>query len=398
MNPTSLAPPTADRNVAERVARLVLHHAAEAGDSLLCRLVESFGAQVVAEALRSGTGPDLLPPSDEETAADRVSLISRTRTLRIRCERANPDADIAVGAAAKAHYCIPGDSDWPDQLSDLGDTVPLGLWLSGNADLRPTANRCVAIVGARSATDYGMHIAAEIAVGLAERNWIVVSGAAKGIDGAAHRGALAGRGLTAAVLACGIDQVYPLGHHALLSAIASEGIIVSELPPGTTVSRYRFLDRNRLIAALGRGTVVVEAAARSGSLVTARLADEIGRPVLAVPGPVTSELSAGTHQLIRDGGALLVTRAEEVVEHLGELGTDIAPPVRGATRPRDVLDPIASRVLEALPPQGRGSSDVLEAAIEAGVEPREAHAALGRLAATGWVDRDGSGWFARRRS
>jgi len=202
------------------------------------------------------------------------------------------------------------------------------------------------------------------------------------------------------VLACGINLVYPLGHEALIGAIAADGLVVSELPPGTSVSRFRFLDRNRLIAALSRGTVVVEAAARSGSLVTARLADELGRPVLAVPGPVTSEASEGTHQLIRDG-ALLVTRAVEVIEHLGDLGADLADPTSSARtssrRPRDALDPVAARVLDALPREGRGALDTVEAALAAGLEPRAVHAALGRLSVSGWVQRDERGWFANRR-
>jgi DNA processing protein len=387
-------PPPRD---ADRRALLVLHHAAEAGDPLISRLVRACGPQTVAAAVLAGSAHELLSAHDESVAAARASLLSRSHTLRTRCYRADPDADLATAAKSGARYVIPGDPDWPDAVDDLGDTAPLGLWIVGPADLRTTAARTVSIVGARSATGYGMHIAGEIAVGLAERGWLVVSGAARGIDGAAHRGALAGRGSTAAVLACGIDLVYPLGHEALLSAIAAEGVVVSELPPGTHVSRFRFLDRNRLIAALGRGTVVVEAAARSGSLVTARLADELSRPVLAVPGPVTSESSEGTHQLIRDG-ALLVTRAAEIVEHLGEFGADLAEPARpdAHRRPRDGLDPTAARVLDALPRAGRGELDTVEAALSAGLDPRTAHAALGRLAASGWADRNERGWFATR--
>ena len=290
------------------------------------------------------------------------------------------------------------EPQWPTALDDLGDTAPLGMWFLGTADLVAAARRAVSIVGARIATGYGIHVAGELAAGLAERGWAVVSGAARGIDGAAHRGALAARGMTVAALACGIDLVYPAGHEALIGAIASDGLVLSELPPGTSVSRFRFLDRNRVIAALGLGTLVVEAAARSGSLVTARLADELGRPVLAVPGPVTSEASEGTHQLIRDG-ALLVTRAAEVVEHLGEFGADLAEPAATARtssrRPRDSLDPIAARVLDALPIAGRGTLDTVEAALAAGLEPRVVHAALGRLTAAGWVDREERGWCAR---
>ena len=406
--PGNLVPePPADPAADERRARLVLHHAADAGDPLICRLVRRFGASLVAEALVAGNAPDLYHP--HESSADINSLISRSHTLQVRCSRADPDADLAAAAAVGARYLVPADEGWPEQLADLGDTAPLGLWMIGPAELSAQRVRSVAVVGARNATGYGMHIAGELAVGLAERGWTVVSGAARGIDGAAHRGALAARGPTVAVLACGVDLVYPLGHEALLSAIATDGAVVSELPPGTTVSRYRFLDRNRLIAGLAHGTVVVEAAARSGSLVTARLADEIGRPVLAVPGPVTSEASQGTHQLIRDG-ALLVTRAAEIIEHLGDFGSDLAEPEPGswpepgtngapappAKRPHDDLDPVAARLLDVLPLAGKGALDASEAALAAGIDSRTALAALGRLSIRGLVDRGEHGWFAQR--
>ena len=387
-----------DPTAADRRARLVLHHASEPGDALLCRLIARFGAPTVASAILSGSAADLLPADEEESASDRAALIGRANTLQTRCYRADPDADLAVAAKTGARYVIPADEDWPTALNDLGDAAPLGMWFLGSADLVAASKRGVSIVGARIATGYGMHVAGELAAGLAERGWAVISGAARGIDGAAHRGALAARGVTVAALACGIDLVYPAGHEALIGAIASDGLVLSELPPGTSVSRFRFLDRNRVIAALGLGTVVVEAAARSGSLVTARLADGLGRPVLAIPGPVTSEASEGTHQLIRDG-ALLITHAAEVIEHLGDLGADLADPSTAARtssrRPRDSLDPVAARVLDALPVAGRGTLDTVEAALAAGLEPRAVRAALGRLTAAGWVDRDERGWCAR---
>jgi DNA processing protein len=387
-----------DPTAADRRARLVLHHASEPGDALLCRLVTRFGAPTVASAILAGSAADLLSPRDEESAGDLAALVARAHTLQTRCYRADPDADLETGEKSGARYVIPADPEWPTALADLGDSAPLGLWFLGSADLVAASKRGVSIVGARIATGYGLHVAGELAAGLAERGWAVVSGAARGIDGAAHRGALAARGVTVAALACGIDLVYPRGHEALIGAIASEGLVVSELPPGTSVSRFRFLDRNRVIAALGLGTVVVEAAARSGSLVTARLADGLGRPILAVPGPITSEASEGTHQLIRDG-ALLVTSAAEVIEQLGDLGADLADPA-GTTRtrtrrPRDSLGVIEARVLDALPIAGRGTLDTVEAALAAGLEPRTVHAALVRLSSAGWVDRDERGWCAR---
>jgi DNA processing protein len=156
-------------------------------------------------------------------------------------------------------------------------------------------------------------MATQIADGLAGKRCTVISGGGYGIDAAAHTSALAAEGVTVAVLACGPDQVYPSGHQDLLKAIGRNGVIVSEYPPGQRPSRRRFLARNRLIAALSAGTVVVEAAVRSGTMVTARHAQQLERPVMAVPGPVTSVQSSGCHQLIRDGVATCVTSAGEVI-------------------------------------------------------------------------------------
>jgi DNA processing protein len=204
------------------------------------------------------------------------------------------------------------------------------------------------VVGARACTSYGEHVAAELGAGLGERGWTVVSGAAFGIDVAAHRGALAGNGGTVAVLACGVDIVYPSAHGRLLRAVRAAGAVVSELPPGARPTKSRFLARNRLIAGLARGTVVVEAAMRSGARNTAGHADDLSRPVMAVPGPVTSPMSAGCHELMRLG-ASLVTDTADVVALVGALGDDAAPERRGEARPHDGLDEAALRVLDALP-------------------------------------------------
>jgi DNA processing protein len=159
-------------------------------------------------------------------------------------------------------------------------------------------------------------VAAGIAAAVAARGWTVVSGAAYGVDGAAHRGALVAGGITIAMLACGIDRAYPTGHADLIAAIGQAGVIVSEQPPGRPVSRTRFLDRNRVIAALSVGTVVVEAGRSSGSMHAARDAAELGRPLMAVPGPVTSSASGGCHLLIQRGDAVLVTCGADVIETL----------------------------------------------------------------------------------
>ena len=196
----------------------------------------------------------------------------------------------------------------------------------------------MAVVGSRSATTYGADVAGDIAATLARETWTVVSGAAFGIDQAAHRGALVNRGPTVAVLACGADRAYPSAHRNLIDYVADVGLVVSEAPPGCAPTRIRFLARNRLIAALSRGVVVVEAAVRSGALNTASWAVGLGRTVMGVPGPVTSAPSAGVHQLIRARDALLVTSGEEVLEAVAPMGTFTLVEPREAERPRDRLD------------------------------------------------------------
>ena len=249
---------------------------------------------------------------------------------RVRlAELPTPDEVIAFRGSGIRLIC-PGDPEWPEQLADLGDEQPYALWLRGTADLRFNCLRSVAIVGSRAATAYGSYVAAEFAASVAARGWAVVSGGAFGIDASAHRGALGADGVTVAVLACGVDVPYPGGHAELLDAIAAQGVIVSEWPPGRTVSRLRFLVRNRVIAALATGTLVVEAGQRSGALNTARHARDLGRRLMAVPGPVTSDLSAGCHHIIRDWQGTLVTSAAEVIEHLSPVeATASAEPCRG---------------------------------------------------------------------
>ena len=249
------------------------------------------------------------------------------------------------------------------------------------------SDRAVAVVGARAATTYGVHVAQELGAGLAAAGVTVVSGAAIGIDGAAHRGALGVDGPTVAVLACGIDRAYPAAHAALLERIAATGLVVSEYPPGSVPARHRFLVRNRLIAALGGGTVVVEAALRSGAQRTAADTEALGRLVMAVPGAVTSGPSAGCHQLIRDG-ALLVTGADDVLEAVGRLGMDLAPRREEPGRRTDGLGPAAALVHDALP--ARGARDTRWLARESGVPPDAIRAALAELERRGLArSRDG---------
>ena len=234
----------------------------------------------------------------------------KARGLRLRGDAHRPRRGPRRRHRTRRPVRLPGDEEWPGQLDDLGDSRPIGLWVRGTANLRLWALRSVAVVGARACTEYGAHLATTLGAALAERGWTVASGAAYGVDGAAHRGALAADGPTLAVLASGVDHAYPRGHTELLARIAEQGLLVAELPPGAHPTRSRFIQRNRVIAALTRGTVVVEAELRSGSLVTARRALALGRYTMGVPGPVTSGLSAGVHQLLRSEG-VLVTDADE---------------------------------------------------------------------------------------
>ncbi|AIS00787.1 DNA-processing protein DprA [Streptomyces glaucescens] len=367
---------------ADLLARVFLTRVVEPGDEIAGRWVRDLGAEEVARRLRGPGGP--LPGVSGR----------RWDGMRARALRAEPERDLDVARAAGVRFLSPGDGEWPRQLDDLGHARPLGLWVRGRASLRMWALRSVAVVGARACTEYGAHMAAELAAGLAERGWVVVSGGAYGVDGAAHRGALGAGGATVAVLACGVDRPYPPGHTELITRIAAQGLVVGELPPGDHPTPSRFVLRNRVIAALTRGTVVVEAAHRSGSLVTARAAQRLGRHTMGVPGPATSGLSAGVHELLR-GEAVLVTDAAEVVELVGGIG-ELAPDRRGPVLPRDLLAPDARRVLDALP--GRGAARPADIAGGAQTTEDDAVARLYELRALGYVERHGDGWKLTRQA
>ncbi len=308
-----------------------------------------------------------------------------------RLENLDPRRELHVLDRHGGVLLTPDDARWPGGLGDLGPAAPFALWVRGRDDLAGMAARSVAVVGARATTSYGEHVAARMASGLVDRGFAVVSGGAYGIDAAAHRGAVAAGGPTVALLAGGVDRFYPQGNHDLLRRVAEDGgAVVSEVPPGSAPFRQRFLARNRLIAAMSRATVVVEAAWRSGALSTARRAAELLRPVGAVPGPVTSMASGGCHLLLRDGLATCVTDAGEVAELAGDLGADAAPEPVSAHRPVDGLDEVGRRLWDALPLRSPASVEAV--ARTAGLGPREALAGLGGLALEGLaVQRDG-GW------
>ncbi|MFW7414018.1 DNA-processing protein DprA [Demequina sp. SO4-18] len=367
---------------------------AEPADAAAGWLVDTLGAQAAREWV-------------DVAAADVVEA-----TIMLAGTAAPPTIDAAVRASERwvrrregadpsrlrerAEHCgarvvTRGDGDWPDCLDALGTQAPFALWARGTASVGALFERSVAIVGARSSTTYGDHVAGTIAAHAADRGWSVVSGGAYGIDAAAHRGALAAGGQTLAVMAGGVDRLYPAGNEDLLTRVLDQGAVLSEVPPGWAPHRSRFLTRNRLIACAS-ATVVVEAAHRSGALSTANRAAEMARPVGAVPGPVTSATSAGCHALIRDGAAVLVTGGQDVLELAGplELGDAEVDSERAGSGGGPEFDrPEDRAVFDAL---GHRAKDVEALAGTSGLTMGEARAALGRLELAGTVRREGHRW------
>ena len=378
-----------------RRARAWLSRAVEPGTIDFWRYVQDVGPVDAVRRTRAGQAPE------------------RIRSLvGARADQDATLADLARAERCGARLVVPEDDEWPalplhaltvamaaepvDSKSQSDRTKapvpPLALWVRGPARLDELADRSVAIVGSRASTAYGEHVAGEFGHQLGERGWTVVSGGAFGIDAAAHRGALAAEGPTLAVLACGVDRPYPAAHGALFHRIAETGLLVSEWPPGCAPLRHRFLVRNRLIAALTQGTVVVEAAARSGAQATARRAQDLGRQVMVVPGPVTSAMSVGCHELLRDEalGAVLVGSAAHVIEAVGRIGDDLAPPLEGPTSPRDRLSDLASRVLDACPVRTGASPERLAAV--AGCDVLDVLRVLPALELAELVEWTGTGW------
>ncbi|WP_027499300.1 DNA-processing protein DprA [Rhodococcus sp. UNC363MFTsu5.1] len=369
---------------ARRAAWAYLSQVAAGPCAPLVELVEAVGPEEAARAVRGAALPEAL----------------RTRT-QARRHIDSADRDLDMIGRLGGRLLTPDDEDWPawrllafdglDSRRERESAPPLALWVLGERPLTELTERAVAVVGTRAASGYGEHVTGQFVDDLAGRGWTVVSGGAYGIDGAAHRAALAAGGATVAVLACGVDRAYPAGHARLLREIAREGAVVSEYAPGTTPARHRFLARNRLVAALADAVLVVEAGARSGARNTATWATRLGRPVLAVPGPVTSASSVGCHRMIREGEALLAARAADVVEAAGPVG--VSSDDSGPVRPLDGLSAKAALVYEALP--ASGSVGVPELSESSGVPIESVRGALPVLELAGLVGSDGTGWFRR---
>jgi DNA processing protein len=347
----------------------------------LALLVNRVGPVEAAERVRRGQVDD--------------SLAHHTRARREIDQVAD---DLELLARRGGRLVTPDDDEWPTlALAAFGGTAvtakpqgrpPLVLWALGPARLDETVQRAAAVVGTRAATRYGEHIAGDLAAGLAEQDVVVVSGGAYGVDGAAHRAALAVDGVTVAVLAGGIDIPYPAGHSGLLHRIAGSGLLITEYPPGLRPARHRFLTRNRLVAAFAGAVVVVEAGLRSGAANTAAWARALGRVVGAVPGPVTSSASTGCHALLRTG-AEVITRAEDIVELVGSIG-ELAPEQARPVTALDGLNDDERQVYEALP--GRESASVDQIAVAAALEPARILGPLAMLEVAGLAERHDGRW------
>lgn len=334
----------------EKLARLAWSRLSDPADLVAGTLRHHLG---VRDSLAVVLGEQRIPRALRESIpAGGRELMASLERWRVRLPMVEPRRDIEAIEAAGGAVLVPGDRDWPERIEDLGAGVPPCLWVRGTAGLADLTAQSVAMVGSRASTRYGEMVTADLTQGLCEAGVRVLSGAAFGIDAAAHRAAIAADVPTIAVLACGADRVYPAAHGPLLDRIADDGLIVSESPPGAVPTRWRFLERNRLIAAMSQVSVIVEAAWRSGALNTARHARELGRDVGAVPGPVTSAASAGCHRLIREFNATCVTDAAEIVELLQPVGTIFPQPPKVRSRVQDGMDELEQKVWEALPVSG----------------------------------------------
>ncbi|MDO5744335.1 MAG: DNA-processing protein DprA [Micrococcaceae bacterium] len=403
-------------------ARAGLTHIIEPNDLTGAALVQIAGAVEAYRLIREHVGK--APASEQQQVAELLDAHGADRAAlrldaglerwRPRAQHTDPKADLLCMKHLDGGIMVPGNPNWPRGFEALGLSAPLALWFRGLGDqgILRDPGRLVAIVGSRDATEYGRTITAELVSGLRTRGICIVSGGAYGIDAQAHQSALAEEapkdadtagGLlpaTIAVMAGGLNRLYPAGNDDLLKRVHRSGLLIAEVAPGATPSRWRFLQRNRLIAALCSVTVVSEARWRSGALSTARHAAEMGREVGAVPGSVFSANSAGCHRLIREGAATLVTDAAEVVEMLDLPLVDVSRPAEsrfnkdtGFPSDHDGLAVQDLLLLDALPLRSPKSVDQLTAV--AGLGIGSVLGGLSRLAAAGLAEQSKNGWIRR---
>lgn len=370
------------------LARVVWSRLAEPGDAVAGEVIASLGALPALDLLAAGKGARAFDQALRAAGIAPSELTTKQLGVAIkrwlpRLDRAATLQDLKVASDTGMTALTPSSQHWPAGLGGLGTHAPHMLWVRGAPQALTSAS--LAVVGARACTGYGSHVTSELTSEACSAGFTIISGAAYGVDAVAHRTALAVGSPTIAVLAGGSDRPYPASHDQLIERITTQGAVCSELVPGSAPTRWRFLQRNRLIAALSQAVLVTEAGVRSGTLNTAAHGSELGRPLGAVPGPITSAASAGCHRLIREYGASLITNGADLLELLGvseEQALFDMPHGDGTDTPARPPS-MHLRLLDALPL--RGGRSLTEAAGLAGVSPQEASGALAELELLGYV-------------
>ena len=371
-------------------------------DTQLSEFLNSVGAPAEGESALFSSANGYYTPGEHQMSRDKFGKALATRRLRWnrRMER-TLNAEAHMAATCGAWLVTPADPLWPPQLNDLGPARPYGLWCRGDSRhlLNLASAPSVALVGSRDPSIYGTEATTHLAAELARRGYTVISGGAMGIDIAAHRAALTQQGSdlpTIAFMAGGLDRLYPAQNSDALNMIVDRGLIMSEVSVGNTPTRWRFLERNRLIAALARHTIVVEARWRSGALNTARHAMEIGRTLWAVPGQINSPNSVGTNRLLRDGLAQTLTQAADILEYDAaagfELGTEHESEwdQAASSSALDELTERQGRVWDDLSPRSYRGVDEIAAAL--GLSARDVMADLFHLGRCGLAESSGTSW------
>jgi len=379
-------------SIGESFARSVWSLITEPGDSFASALISTLGAKeaLVAEVNRISAAQYIKlikaagfsdETGDRFKNLDRLLPDARER-WQPRLKLANVESMLSAARNCKAKLITPDSELWPEQLHDLKLGVPHCLWLRGEADKLASSAWSLAIVGSRMATSYGEWATTEIVSAASVEGLAVISGGAYGIDAISHRAALALELPTIAIMAGGVDRFYPSGNAELLGRVQKHGVVISEQAPGSNPTKWRFLQRNRLIAALGTATIVVEAGKRSGAINTAHHAVELSRPLGVVPGQMNSPASQGCHNLIRENSGQIITSAQDAVN----LATGGAEPELFEDLP---IGPLETRALDAM---GRSQVAEPDIATKAGLTARELITALGRLQLLGLVAQGERGW------
>ena len=389
----SLMPNVADEHLEDNFARSAWSVICEPGDGFAGFLISKMGATAALEAEIEGISTKQLKSKLFSLGFDSVELDSFGVFEKLHAEareRWRPRLQLEMIRTALfkinkvgGFVLTPAEPDWPQQLVDLGQHAPFALWVRGNGSALRQLGQSISIVGSRGATSYGEFATDSMVSAVVPKGYSIVSGGAYGIDGIAHRSTLALRGNTVAVMAGGLDKFYPSGNSEMLRRISQTGAVISEVPPGTVPSKWRFLQRNRLISALSQSTLVVEANWRSGALNTVSHSERLERPVYAVPGPITSPKSAGTNKLIAENRAQLVIDGNDLLEQLGET-------IRVTSQLElDGLGALEKRVLDAI---GFDVLEIAEICSSAGLTRDEARFGLSSLELDGLVLRRDNTW------